>query len=294
MGALQESTQPVSSVQDLLSLVVGMLTHPAQLLPGVPFAFTVLIILGTHEMGHYIVARRHKANVSLPYFIPLPIISPFGTMGAVIVQRSPFEDRKSLFDVGLAGPMAGLIVALPLLIIGLATSTVQPYSTEAGSFFEGNSLLYVGLKYLVHGRLLPANGLDVYLSPVAFAAWFGLIVTFLNLLPIGQLDGGHVLYALLGRRAWPIANVASKLLLFVGALGFAGEFMGIGFLAQNFWSGWFIWGLLTNVMMRPNHPPPLNDLSKLDPKRQAIGLFAIVVFFLIFTRVPFSASPVLF
>ncbi len=272
---------------------VNLLENPAGLLRGVPFAFTVMVILGAHEMGHYVVARRHKADVSLPYFIPLPFISPFGTLGAVIVQRSPFENRKSLFDVGLAGPLAGLIVAMPLLVIGLASSPVQPYSLDQSSFFEGNSLFYVGLKYLIHGRLLPANGLDVFLNSMAFAAWFGLIVTFLNLLPIGQLDGGHILYALIGRRAWSIATLGSQLLLLVGGLGLAGEFLNIPVLASNCWSGWFIWGLLT-TWMRPQHPPPLNDISPLDSRRKLIGVGVVILFFLLFTRVPFSATPVLF
>jgi membrane-associated protease RseP (regulator of RpoE activity) len=269
---------------------INPLTDPAGLLRGIPFAFTVMVILGTHEMGHYIVGRKYKADVSLPYFIPLPGFL-FGTMGAVIVQRSPFQDRKSLFDVAIAGPLAGLIVAIPLLIIGLAASPVQPI--QPGGLFEGNSLFYLGLKYLIFHRLLPANGLDVYLTPVAFAAWFGLLVTFLNLIPIGQLDGGHVLYALLGRRAWPIATFLSQLLLVVGGLGIVGEIFNIPVLAQNFWSGWFIWGILT-TWMRPQHPPPLNDISPLGPVRTALGIFAIVLFVLLFARIPLSMTPILY
>ncbi len=279
MGALMEGVDP--------------LANPGELRRGIPFAFTLMVILGTHEMGHYFVAHRHKADVSLPYFIPLPLISPFGTLGAVIVQRSPFENRKSLFDVGLAGPLAGLSVAIPLLLIGLATSEVRPYTIEPNSFFEGNSLFYLGMKYLVHGKLLPYNGLDVYLNPVALAAWFGLIVTFLNLLPIGQLDGGHVLYALLGRRAWTVATLASQLLLVVGGLGLVGEIFQIPVLAHHFWSGWFIWGLLT-TWMRPHHPPPLNDVSRLDGRRKLVGVGAVILFFLLFSRVPISTTPVLF
>jgi membrane-associated protease RseP (regulator of RpoE activity) len=266
---------------------------PGGLLRGVPFAFTVMVILGTHEMGHYVVARRHKAAVSLPYFVPLPFISLFGTLGAVIVQRSPFENRKSLFDVGVAGPLAGLIVALPLLIFSLATSEIRPYSVEPGSIFEGNSLLYLGLKYLIHGKLLPYNGLDVYLSSMAFAAWFGLVITFFNLFPIGQLDGGHVLYALIGRRAWPIAVFLSRLLLIAGALGAAGEWSDNQWLAQNFFSGWLLWGILT-TLMNPHHPPPLNDISRLDTKRKVLGIVVIILFFLLFTRIPLGTAPILF
>jgi membrane-associated protease RseP (regulator of RpoE activity) len=277
-GALHEGADPFA--------------NPASLLRGVPFSFTIMAILGTHEMGHYIVARRHKAAVSLPYFVPLPI-SMFGTMGAVIVQRSPFENRKALFDVGIAGPLAGLVVAVPLLVLGLATSPVLPYSSGEGAFFEGNSLFYLAIKYLVHGRLLPYGGVDVQINSMTFAAWFGLLVTFLNLLPIGQLDGGHVLYAMLGRRAWPVAVFASQLLLLVGGLGWAGQFLDIPWLAQNFWSGWLIWGVLT-TWMRPQHPPPLDDSISLGAGRTCLGLLAIILFFLLFTRVPFSFEPVLF
>lgn len=271
---------------------VNPLQDPLGMWRGIPFAFTVVVILGTHEMGHYIVARRHKADVSLPYFIPLPL-TLFGTLGAVIVQRSPFEDRKSLFDVGVAGPLAGLVVAIPLLAIGLLTSQVQPYAIGDSTFFEGNSLFYLGMKRLLLGRLLPAQGLDVSLSPVAFAAWFGLLVTFVNLLPIGQLDGGHVLYALIGRRAWPIASLASQLLLAAGALGTAGALGHVPVLAENFWPGWLVWGLLA-TWMRPQHPPPLNDLSRLGAGRKALGWLVVVLFFLLFTRMPFSSVPVLF
>lgn len=271
------------------------LLDPAALARGIPFSFTVLAILGTHEMGHYIVARRHNAAVTLPYFIPWPFPPPFGwfgTMGAVIVQRSPFQDRKSLFDVGVAGPLAGLMVAIPLVIIGLATSPVKPLEGEA-SLFKGNSILYLGLKYLVHGKLLPSGGEDVYLNSVAWGAWFGLLVTFLNLLPLGQLDGGHVLYALLGRRAWPLAGLLARLLLIVGAIGLAGELAGVPALANNFWGGWFLWGGLA-LWMNPRHPPPLNDISGLGRGRTLLGIGVILLFCLLFMRMPFSTTPVLF
>ncbi|MBN1886606.1 MAG: site-2 protease family protein [Thermoflexales bacterium] len=276
-GALHEGADPFAD--------------PASLLRGVPFSFTLMAILGTHEMGHYVVGRRHKAAVSLPYFVPIPI--GMGTLGAVIVQRAPFENRQVLFDLGIAGPLAGLVVAVPLLVLGLASSPVVPYQAGEGFFFEGNSLFYLAIKYLVHGRLLPYGGLDVQINSMTFAAWLGLLVTFLNLLPIGQLDGGHVLYALLGRRAWPIATALSQLLLLVGGLGWAGQFLNIPWLAQNFWSGWLIWGVLT-MWMRPQHPPPLDDSVPLGPGRTWLGLLAVIVFFLLFTRVPFSFEPVLF
>jgi len=148
-------------------IVPLMLSQPVLLLKGLPFALTLMSILLAHEMGHYIVGRRYNAPVSLPYFIPMPLAGLFGTMGAVIVQRAPFENRKSLFDIGIAGPLAGLAVALPLLILGLATSTVGPI--QAPALLEGNSILYLSIKYLIFGRILPSHGVDVMLNPIAWA-----------------------------------------------------------------------------------------------------------------------------
>src|SRR5262249_19738430 len=155
---------------------------------GPVYAATLLGILLTHEMGHYVVARRHGIDVSLPYFIPVPFA--LGTMGAVIRMRSPIPTRDALIDVGAAGPLAGLAVAVPLLLWGLAESPVTPI--PPGGAIEGNSLGYLVCKLLVKGRVLPGDGLDVQLSPMAMAAWVGLLVTFINLIPLAQLDGGHI------------------------------------------------------------------------------------------------------
>src|SRR5262249_48648354 len=156
-----------------------------------------------HELGHYFVARRRGVAVSLPYFIPLPPYVSLGTLGAVIRMDKPIEDRGALFDVGAAGPIAGLVVAVPLLAIGPYLSPVG-MSLDDNGFQEGNSVLYGLLKLAIKGRWLPANGVDVQLHPMAMAAWVGLLVTMINLMPIGQLDGGHVARAALGERheAW--------------------------------------------------------------------------------------------
>jgi membrane-associated protease RseP (regulator of RpoE activity) len=199
----------------------------------------------------------------------MPLAGLFGTMGAVIVQRAPFEDRKSLFDIGVAGPLAGLVVAIPLLVYGLATSTVGPIHPPA--LMEGNSILYLGIKYLVKGRILPGNGEDVMLNPIAWAAWGGLLVTFFNLLPVGQLDGGHILYALLGKRAWPMAMGVVVLLV---AMGF-------------FWNGWFLWALLVFVF-GVRHPSPLNDLAPMGARRTLVGIGVLVLFVLMFTPIPIT------
>jgi membrane-associated protease RseP (regulator of RpoE activity) len=254
-----------------------------------------MAILTTHELGHYLAARRHGLEVSLPYFIPAPFLG-VGTLGAVIRMRAPIERRDALLDVGASGPLAGLVVAVPLLIVGLIQSPIEP--STPGGLVEGNSLLYAGLKLLVKGRLLPADGLDVALGDMAFAAWAGLLLTFINLIPIGQLDGGHVAAAVLGERQerlapWLHAGLAAcgalvLVSLFAeardaglrpaGALGYAA----IGALP------WLVWIVLLAFMRRHAggryHPPV--GASPLSPARRAVGFLVAVVFVLLFTPVP--------
>lgn len=245
------------------------LRSPADWLRGVPFMLTLLGILGAHEMGHFIVGRWRGAPMSWPYFIPMPPFLSFtGTLGAVIVQREPLEDRKTLLQVGIAGPLAGLVVAIPLLFLGLANSTVGP--PPAGGYVqEGTSLLYGAIKWLVFQQWLPANGVDVQLNPVAWGAWIGLLITMLNLLPVGQLDGGHIAYALLGQRAHYLAYATVLL-----ALGMT--------LVWPSWGVLIILPLLTGI----RHPPPFNDVPELDRKNTALAIFGLVVFVLLFMPVP--------
>jgi membrane-associated protease RseP (regulator of RpoE activity) len=276
-GALNE--QP--GCLDPIAGAIAVLRRPAALLAGFPFAATLLGILFTHEMGHYIVGRLRKAPVSLPYFIPLPPgISVTGTMGAVIVQREPMEDRRSVLEIGIAGPLAGLAIAIPLLIYGLTLTPVgpplpPPPGCDASYLQEGNSLLYIAAKWLVFGRFLPSGGVDVQLSPIAWGAWIGLLVTMLNMLPIGQLDGGHVAYALLGRRADYLAYAMIGLCL------------ALGLLIPNNWS-WLIWAGLA-FLIGPRHPPPLNDISPLDRRHIALGIFGLIVFALLLMPAPLMA-----
>ncbi|NJN93424.1 MAG: site-2 protease family protein [Anaerolineales bacterium] len=197
----------------------------SQWLAGIPMMLAMMGILLAHEFGHYFAAKYHKIAVTLPYFIPLPIVSPVGTMGAFIQLRQPFKTKKQLFDIGVAGPLGGLILAIPLIFWGVANSTIQEISRGENSVLEGNSLFYLSVKFLLHGQLLPSfenyshlpswieflsllagvlpsgGGTDIFLNSMAFAAWFGLFVTAMNLLPVGQLDGGHVIYCLLGEHA---------------------------------------------------------------------------------------------
>lgn len=263
------------------------------------FAGTLMSILVCHEFGHYIVGRRRGVDISLPYFIPLPPQISLGTLGAVIRMRKPIDDRNALFDVGASGPIAGLVVAIPLLVIGLMKSEVGPL--EPGANLEGNSLLYLALKYLVFGQWLPANGLDVKLHPMAFAAWVGLLVTAINLMPIGQLDGGHIAKAVLGERhetwslrlnlALPLIGVVLGATMFVIALS-----AGKGAVDALRYSGyglspWLMWTLLLALMRRQagEYHPPVGD-APLDPKRRWRAFAMLVIFVLIVTPVPFRPA----
>jgi membrane-associated protease RseP (regulator of RpoE activity) len=262
-------------------------------LNGVLFTVSLLTILGAHELGHYFVARHYNAPVTLPYFIPLPLISPIGTMGAVIRLKAPFVNRKRLFDVGIAGPLAGLVFAIPILFIGLSTSPVGAaiVCPPGAGCQEGNSIIYALAKYLVFGKFLPSGGEDVLLSPVAWAAWVGLFVTALNLLPAGQLDGGHIAFALFGRRARVVGWVVVAVLFVLALPSLIGFPYNLSFVIPGLYYpgyiGWFVWvGLiyLTGV----NHPVPLNDISDLGMGRKLVGALAIVLFVLLFTPLPFS------
>jgi Zn-dependent protease len=271
-GAIYEYTGSATTWPALLTDILG---SPSHLLLGLPFAATLLGILFTHEMGHYVVSRLRHAPASLPYFIPLPPLHPAlaitGTLGAVIVQREPFENRRTLLEVAIAGPLAGLVVAIPLLFYGLATSSVGP--APAGIHFqEGNSLFYAVAKYLVFGHWLPSNGLDVQLNMVAWGAWIGLLVTMLNLLPVGQLDGGHIAYALFGRYAGWLAYASLAC------------FLGLGLFVSP---AWLIWVILIAVM-GPRHPPPFNDVTQLKPVHIVLGIIGLVTFVLLFTPRPLT------
>ncbi len=249
------------------------LTNP---LAGAPFAASLMGILLTHELGHYLAARYYGVAATLPYFIPMPIpINPLGTFGAFISMKEPVTNRRALLAIGAAGPLAGFVLAIPILILGLSLSTVEPLPTTLPPgqqiVMEGNSILYLGLKYLMFGRILPANGIDVTLHPVAFAGWAGLLVTALNLLPAGQLDGGHIVYALLGERARQLTWV---IILALAGLGL-------------FWNGWLLWAALVFFLGR-RHAVLLDDVTALDGPRKIIAIAVVILFLLIFTPMPLT------
>jgi membrane-associated protease RseP (regulator of RpoE activity) len=248
-----------------------------QIWRGWPFALSIMLILGAHEMGHYAAARYHKVPVTLPYFIPMPL-SAIGTLGAFIRLQAPVKSRRALLDVGAAGPLAGLVVALPVLVYGLWTSSTGPISS--GALIEGNSLLYALTKVAIFGQVLPTNGIDVQLNQVAWAGWVGLLVTGINLIPLGQLDGGHIAYTLLGEKAkllfWPV--LAALLLI-----------TGYSFLRGTPAYTWLLWvGLL--AFMGRTYAQPLDDVTELDPRRKAIAIAALVLFFLVFVPLPLTTA----
>lgn len=280
---------------DQTQSLVWPLTH---LWLGWPFALSLMVILTGHELGHYFAGRHFKVPVSLPYFIPLPL-PPLGTMGAFIQMKGQAADRRQMLAIGVAGPLTGFILAVPILILGLSMSHVEPLELPPpgmGFLSEGNSILYLLLKFAIFGKILPGSGLppetlgmalregaaalfgafpldqgyDVIISPVALAGWAGLLVTALNLLPVGQLDGGHALYSLVGNKArlltWPIIGLC----LVMGLV---------------FWPGWFLWAGLI-FLFGQGHPDPLDDITRLNRWGQVVAVVVLLIFVLTFSPIP--------
>ncbi|OGC78065.1 MAG: hypothetical protein A2Z27_03865 [candidate division Zixibacteria bacterium RBG_16_50_21] len=246
----------------------GFLQHPERILKGWPYSFWLLSILTFHEFGHYLTSKYRKVKVTLPYFIPAPTL--LGTLGAFIRSKSPFKNRGELLEVGAMGPVAGFVVAIAAIIVGLKLSEVVPEASGAGVLILGDSLLFSWLGDLVLGKL--PEGHTLMLNPVAFAGWVGLLVTMLNLLPLGQLDGGHILYAMFGKKQFIISRITLLALVL---------------MALFLWNGWFIW-ILFGLLMRPGHPPTLDDTKPLTPLQKSLGWISILIFILCFIPVPIS------
>ena len=249
------------------------------------FAVPLLAILVTHEFGHFLLARRHRVPASLPMFVPFPNL--LGTMGAVISMR-PIGSRNALVDIGAAGPLAGLVLAIPITAVGLALSPIEPLTP--GGLLEGDALLYLLLKRVVCGAI--PHGYDVQLHPFAFAGWTGLFMTMLNLLPVGQLDGGHITYALFGRRAdrWSRWFIVGLLGYALALAGYIASTTPPGQLTLERFEPALIWGpwaLVTRVVLRlsgDEHPPAGDD--PLTPARKAIALLCLALFALLFMPLP--------
>jgi len=251
-------------------MVEGLTETNWNLLDGWPFAASLLAILAAHEFGHYLMARRLGSPTSLPYFIPMPL-GPFGTLGAFIRMSAPPRNRRHLLMIGAAGPLAGLVLAVPILWLGLSLSHVLP-QPASNYMLEGNSLLYASLKLAMFGKWLPGGGEDVFIHAIAFAGWAGLLVTGLNLIPAGQLDGGHIVYALLGPRG---ARTVTWIVL--------AALVGLSCL----WTGWILWLVLVFLFSRLQDMP-LDDITELRRSQRLLAAAMVVVFLLVFTPLPLT------
>ncbi len=263
---------------------------------GLLFMAALMGILVCHEAGHYVMARRNRVDASLPFFIPMPPIFPVGTFGALIFMRGRIRSRAALMEVGAAGPLCGMAVALPVLLVGLADCPVGPL--PRGGFLEGQSLLYMAAKWAVAGPIPPGHDVYVDRSPLVWAGWLGMLVTMINLLPIGQLDGGHVAFALLGERHGLISRLFLGGLFALGAAvmlwygigawraGLAGEeFVSRAMVGFN----WIFWGGLLLLLRRRmlSHPP--TDDDHLPVAHRAAGWLCVLVFVLTF--MPYVMRP---
>lgn len=253
-----------------LHIVLFILTVASTLIVGGPaYSFTIILILLGHEMGHYLMSRRHQIRATLPFFLPLPL-PPFGTLGAVIRMESSISSRKALFDTGVAGPFTSFILSIPAIVIGLTLSQVIPASHIKGEMIRlGDPLLFTFIQHLVM-RDVPTN-YEIVLHPIAYAGWVGLFVTALNLLPVGQLDGGHIAYALFGRRSRAIFLITVAVMAFIT-------------IFYN--PGWLLLVILF-IIFGFRHPSPMDDQTPLDGKRKFLGGLAFLAFILSFTPTPF-------
>ncbi|MCX6558469.1 MAG: site-2 protease family protein [Candidatus Aminicenantes bacterium] len=244
--------------------------HPAAWLWGFAYSFSLLGILLVHELGHFFACRFHRIEATLPFFIPAPTL--IGTFGAFIKIKSPFSSKKALFDVGLAGPLAGFLAALPVIFAGISLSRIVPKESLPAGISLGEPLIFKLITWLVLGPAAARQ--DILVHPMAFAGWFGLLATAFNLFPIGQLDGGHILHALVGKKSYH-AGVASIVIIVV--------------LGIFCWQGWLFWALIV-TMVGLRHPPIYDD-EKIDTKRKILAGLALLIFVLSFTPAPIVLAP---
>ena len=265
-----DTVPPMNDV-DGRSFILNIFSQPAFYLNGLWYSLTVLGILGCHEMGHYVACLRYGVDATRPYFLPAPLPLT-GTLGAFIRIRSRIPSKVALFDIGIAGPIAGFIVAVPALFIGLWLSNVVRLPEDQSQLMSlGEPLLFRFASWLVFGTV--DEGYSINMHPMAFAAWFGLLATALNLFPIAQLDGGHISYAVLGHRSLWVT-----LAMVVVAIG-------LTFLSSS-WIAWTVMLVVMLVVVGPRHPPTMDDYTPLDPARLWLALFALVMLIVCFTPAP--------
>ena len=265
---------------------------------GIPYSLSIIGILAAHEFGHYFAARKYGVNVTLPFFIPIPVLqlNPFGTMGAVIRMRSPLLSKQILFDIGIAGPLAGLVVTVFILAYGLMTLPGPEYlqqihperiignnDTETGFAFGNSLFLWSVFKYVGQYAYIPPMT-EIYHYPFLCAGWFGLFVTALNLIPVGQLDGGHILYAMVGSKVQTI--IAWIFFILLAAAGLTGSAPFFGGDLQWGTLGWLFWALILFFVIKLKHPP-VHDLVPISFNRILLGWFTFFIFVMIFPPIPF-------
>jgi membrane-associated protease RseP (regulator of RpoE activity) len=253
-GAALSGVNPISPISNLLK--------------GIPFSITIMLILGGHELGHYFAAKKNNVEATFPYFIPAPHL--IGTFGAVIKMKSPIKDKNSLVEIGASGPIVGFILATIALHIGLSLSKMVPFQGEG--LILGDSILLHFFTKLYFPII--QEGFEILLHPIAFAGWIGYFVTAINLLPIGQLDGGHISYALFQSKYRFIAYITFASIMVAGLL----------------WLGWIIWGIVIALIVRFKHPPPLDNISEITLKNKIIGYTAFVIFLITFIPNPFQLT----
>jgi membrane-associated protease RseP (regulator of RpoE activity) len=251
---------------------VNLNSDPSQLIKGLPFTLAMMSILGSHEMAHYVMARYHGIKTSLPYFIPFPTF--IGTMGAIIHYRGPVPSRKALFDVGIAGPLVGLLVSIVITFIGLNLKAPEIKPLPHSLMFD----LGIPPLFMLIQRF--TGGVEGNLHPVAFAGWVGMFMTLLNLLPAGQLDGGHVLRAMLGKRAETVSFLMPRILFLLGIY--------VTYWLKEDGLVWIFWAFLLWAFAAAGHPSPLQDKIQLDRKRILLGIIMFVLGLLCFTLIPFK------
>ena len=279
------------------------LSFGGTILSALAFSGALLFILGSHEMGHYFYGKKYGVDITPPYFIPAPpFISPIGTFGAFIKIKSPISTRKALFDIGIAGPLAGIIASIPVLIIGIKLSTIVDIADKDGGqgLMLGSPLIFTFFTGILVGRI--PEGKDLFLHPVAFAGWVGLFVTALNLIPSGQLDGGHIVYSLFSKKAHRITSIVMIALLVIFGIGTEPLIMQYERLAGSGlpeflswiprfegWPGWVLWAVLL-TLMGTKHPPTIHDEGELDTSRKILGFIALLIFIGCISPVPIKLT----
>ncbi|NCQ16960.1 MAG: site-2 protease family protein [Ignavibacteria bacterium CG_4_8_14_3_um_filter_37_9] len=277
-------------------------TEFTDLIDGFPYSFSILFVLGTHEFGHYFAAKIHKVKATLPYFIPFPSLLGFlnfGTLGAVIKIKSPIPTKKALFDIGVAGPIAGFIASVILIIYGFTHLPAKEYLLQIHPDYNlptygkdglalvfGDSLLFSFLREVFTSSkdFIPPMS-EIYHYPYLCVGWFGFFVTAMNLIPVGQLDGGHIVYALFGeKKQYAISSVALIFLIVFGVLGILISYLALPLNVG--WTGWLLWAVILFFIVKVKHPP-INDDTPLDRRRKIIGYLTIVMFVVCFIPAPF-------